>query len=144
MTCFGLKPVRTVAPTALPVTLTEIKSHLRVDHSDEDAMIMLYARAATQTLDGYTGTLGRAIVTQTWRQDFNDWPDYRLRLPLAPVSAISSITYYDTNNASQTLSSANYTLLEDDLGPAAVWASTATLPSVYDRADAIRVTFVAG
>jgi len=140
----ALKPVLSSAPATNPITDDEAKSHLRVDHTDEDTHIGLLVDAVTAYVDGYSGILGRALVTQTWTQDFNAWPCDRLRLPLAPVASITSITYYDTNNDSQTLSSANYTLLEDSRGPAAVWAFNANLPSVYDREDAIRVTFVAG
>ena len=140
----ALKPVRSVAPSTTPITVAEAKTHLRVDHTDEDTHIGILVDAATAHVDGYSGILGRALVTQTWTQDFEEWPCERLRLPLAPISAISSITYYDANNASQTLSSSYYSLIEDDLSPAAVWGSTVTLPNLYDREDAIRVTFVAG
>jgi uncharacterized phiE125 gp8 family phage protein len=141
----SLKPVRTVAPTETPVTLVEAKAHLRVDHSDDDTVLQIYLDAVTAYLDGLSGILGRAMVTQTWRQDFEAWPCNQLRLPLAPVSAISSISYYDANNASQTLTaSGNYALFDDERSPAAVWLSTAVLPVLYDREDAIRVTFVAG
>lgn len=139
-----LTPVRTVEPSALPLTLSEVKAHLRVDHSDEDTSIQIYVEAATAYVDGYSGILGRALVTQTWRQDACSWPTDRLRLPLAPVQSITSIQYYDANNVLQTLSAGNYSLLEDARSPYAAWLSTASLPSVYDREDAIRVTFVAG
>lgn len=147
----SLKPVLSSAPASTPISLTEAKRHLRLgtpgaeaDYTDEDSLLTMLVDAVTGHLDGYSGILGRALVTQTWTQDWNDWPLDLMRLPLAPVSAITSITYYDTTNQSQTLSSANYSLLADDQSPAAVWAFNATLPAVYDREDAIRITFVAG
>jgi hypothetical protein len=58
---------------------------------------------------------------------------------------VTSVTYYDTDNSLQTLSSSNYSvLLSTDGHGRVVWASTATLPSLYDRPDAVIVTFTTG
>lgn len=141
-----LKPVRTVAPAADILTVAEAKRHCRVEHlvaDDEDYFTGLIA-AATAYLDGYSGVLGRALINQTWRLNLSCWPACRIRLPLAPVSAITSIKYYDTANVQQTLGSSNYALIEDALSPAAQWAFNASLPSLYERPDAIEVLFVAG
>jgi uncharacterized phiE125 gp8 family phage protein len=139
-----LKPVRTAAPAADLMTLAEAKKHCRVDHSEEDDVIAGLLAAATAWLDGYSGVLGRALINQTWRLNLSCWPACRIRLPLAPVSAITSIKYYNTANVQQTLGSSNYGLIEDALSPAAQWALNASLPSLYERPDAIEVLFVAG
>lgn len=139
-----LKPVRTIAPGEPILTLTEAKAHLRVDHDDEDALITALIQAATDHIDGYAGILGRALVSQTWRINLECWPTRRIRLPLAPVSAITSIKYLDLAGSQQTLASANYALLEDALSPYVDWLALATLPSVFSREDVIEVLFVAG
>src|SRR5690606_12599307 len=97
-----LAPVRTVAPATMPVSLAEAKAHLRVDHDDQDDLITAQIKAATAYLDGWSGILGRALVTQTWRQDFAGFGD-RLPLPLVPVTAIDSVSYFDGDNVHQTL-----------------------------------------
>lgn len=140
---YDLKPVRTVAPAGPILTLAEAKAHLRVDHDDDDALITAIVQAATDHVDGYAGILGRALVSQTWRMNIECWPA-RIRLPLAPVSAITSVKYYDTANAQQTLDGSNYALLDDALSPLIVWTGTASLPPIFDREDAIEVLFVAG
>lgn len=139
-----LKPVRTVAPAVDLVTLAEAKKHCRVDDSDNDEFITGLIAAATSWLDGYAGVLGRALINQTWRIDLCRWPSCGIRLPLAPVSAITAISYRDTDNVSQALGSANYSLLEDALSPYVGWAHDAELPSLYSRDDAVSVYFVAG
>jgi fatty-acyl-CoA synthase len=78
----------------MPVTLTEIKAHCRVDGADSDAVLNALIAAAVSHLDGHTGILGRAMVTQTWRQDFEAFGG-RLRLPLWPVASVTSVTYRD-------------------------------------------------
>lgn len=138
-----LAPVRTVAPATTPVSLTEAKAHLRVDHDDDDTLIGALIDAATAHLDGWTGVLGRAIITQTWRQDFYEF-SHKLRLPLHPVASITSVTYYDGDNAQQTLSTDVYELLTDAAGAYVAEKADQTWPGTKDRAAAVSVTFVAG
>jgi hypothetical protein len=57
-----LKPVRTVPPAEMPVSLDEAKLHCRVDHNAEDAHITGLIAAAATHLDGWSGILGRALV----------------------------------------------------------------------------------
>lgn len=138
-----LAPVRTVAPADTPVSLAEAKAHLRVEHSDDDEMILTLIEAATGHLDGWSGILGRALVTQTWRQDFGSF-GCGLRLALAPVASVSSVTYYDGANASQTLADTVYSKFVDARGPYLGLAPDQSWPGTFSRPDAVRVTYVCG
>lgn len=139
-----IRPVQTVAPAALPVTLAEAKAHLRVDHSDEDALIGTLLQAAVDHLDGYSGVLGRCLINQTWRVDFWTWQP-AFRLPFPDVSSISSVVYSDVDNAEQTVSESLYELIEDAQGALVKTLDDFTDPTLYDdRSDAVRITFVAG
>jgi uncharacterized phiE125 gp8 family phage protein len=138
-----LAPVLISAPTLDPVTLAEAKNHLRVDSDDEDTFIEALVTAATAHLDGHSGVLGRALVTQTWRQDFDGFSD-ALRLPLFPVASITHVKYYDADNALQTLSSSVYSLFVDGGGAYVALAPDQEWPSSYSRVDAVAVTYVAG
>lgn len=126
------------------VSLVEAKKHCNVDHGDDDDLITGLIVAATAWLDGYSGVLGRALVNQTWRLNLECWPACRIRLPLAPVSTISEITYWDTANVEKPLAATNFQLVEDALSPAIQWTRDAALPSLFERPDAINVRFVAG
>lgn len=138
-----LAPVRSVAPTVPLLTLDEAKTHCRIDSSDEDDLVQTLIDAATAHIDGYSGILGRALVTQTWRQDFSCF-DQRLRLPVGDLIAVTSVTYYDGSNVQQTLSTSVYAALADVEGPYLTLKSGQSWPSVYSRDDAIRVTWTAG
>jgi uncharacterized phiE125 gp8 family phage protein len=138
-----LVPVRVEAPDATPVSLAEAKAHLEVDTTHYDTLISAMIASATEHLDGYTGVLGRAIMTQSWRQDFAGFGG-RLSLPIHPVESITSITYYDENNAQQTLATSVYELQTDALGPYVALKPNQTFPGTYSRADAVSVTFDAG
>lgn len=136
-----LAPVLTVAPASRPVSVTEAKAHLRVESGDDDALIGSLIMAATQHLDGWSGVLGRALVTQTWRIDLERWW-CTIRLPLAPVQE-ASIAYTDPEGGAQALTGA-FTLLADARGPFLERRPEASLPALATAPDAVRVTFVAG
>ena len=48
----------------LPVGLSEIKAHLRLDHAHEDEYLRFLVRASVGFVEEY---LGRSLLTQTWR-----------------------------------------------------------------------------
>ena len=140
-----LAPVLVTPPGATPISTVGGKAHSRIaaDLTDEDALVDAYVEAATQNLDGWSGILGRCLVTQTWRQDFAAFAD-KLGLPLAPVSSVSSVTYYDAANVSQTLASSVYELMTDGAGPFVHLKPDQVWPDTYSRLDAVSITFVAG
>lgn len=141
----ALLPVRTVAPAETLLSVADAKTHLRVEGSDEDGYVTGLVAAAEAYLDGFSGVLGRALVTQTWRRSFDQWPDGDvLRLPLGPLQSVSSITYYDTAGSSQTWASSNYHAVSDAIGPCIVLDDAASWPNLDDRPDAVTVTWVCG
>ena len=138
-----LVPVRTVAPTAALISLSEAKLHCRVDHTADDSLVTALIAAATDYLDGYSGILGRALITQTWQMDFASFDD-PMRLRLGNLIAVTGVTYYDSSNSQQTLSSSVYAALSDGIGPYLTLKSGQAWPSIYTRNDAVRVTWTAG
>lgn len=137
------RPVLVTAPTTDMVSLAEAKAHCRVDHDDEDAYLVALIEAATGHLDGYSGVLGRALLPQTWRQDFEDFGDV-MRLPVGPVQSVTTVSYQDANGADQTLASTEYVLLRDDFGDYVTLAANKSWPSVGERADAVKITYLTG
>ena len=98
-----LHPVRKQAPTDLPVSLATAKLHLRIDPEVnlEDELVLFLIQAATDHLDGWTGTLGRCLAKQVWEQAFES--DYGcLHLPLGPVLTVDSIAYPDEGEGTET------------------------------------------
>lgn len=137
------RPVLVAPPEIKPVTLTEAKAWLDIGYTDKDTVITGLIAAATSHLDGWTGILGRCLCEQTWRQDFDRFARC-LRLPLAPVISITSIKYDDEAGDEQTVDSANYELLTDDLGPYVKFLDTYAYPSLHDERPAVRVAYLAG
>lgn len=138
-----LAPVLVTPPDDLPLSVAEARQHCRIDGTDDDALVAALIQAATDHLDGWNGILGRCLMTQTWRQDFPGF-GCRMRLPLAPVQSVSQVTYYDADNAQQTLASSVYALLTDAVGSYVTLAPNQDWPTTYRRPDAVSVTYVAG
>lgn len=140
-----LPPVLLTPPVLPPISLAEAKAHCRVDHDIDDSRIEIAIAAATAHLDGYAGILGRALVTQTWRQDFPFWPASRsLRLPLAPVTEIDELAYRDASGAKQIVPPAAYRLLAEGSDPYVLLPASLALPTLDCAPDAVSVTFKVG
>lgn len=137
-------PVLVTPPISAPVTLQEAKAHLRVTHDDDDTEIYSMIEAATGYLDGMTGILGRAIMPQVWRESFGGF-GCKLRLSLAPVASIVSLTYLDTDGNEQTVPAAQYELAQLAIGPEVLLRAAFSWPGVsYDQSGPVRVTYTAG
>lgn len=137
------KPVLVTAPTMTPVSLADAKVQLAVEHDEHDAMIDGFIAAAVDHLDGWSGILGRALVEQTWRQDFDCFSGH-MRLPLAPVISITSVTWRDSSGQISTVSSDDYALLSDALGPYIKFKSGFSWPDDLNQIKPVSVTFVVG
>jgi hypothetical protein len=134
-----LAPALITPPAAQPVTLTEVKEHLRVVHGEQDAHILSLIGASVRHLDGRSGVLGRCIMPQTWRSYSASLAD--LRLPFGDAQS-AVVKYYDTANLEQTLPGSTYMVLNDAGGGFIRFDPMWTLPAVFDRPDAVRVDAV--
>lgn len=121
---------------AAAVSTADMKAHLRVDHSDEDALIDAYTEAATRYVEKGTGT---ALRSQTWVLSLPSFPVGPVSLPGGRVTAVSSVQYLDRAGVLQTLAPAEYTLA-DAMVPALIETS-AVWPATSDRADAVTITY---
>jgi uncharacterized phiE125 gp8 family phage protein len=80
-------------PAEEPVTLAEAKAWLKLDGSDEDALVSTLIAAARLHVEG---TTGRALLAQTWRLVLDRWPEnFVIRLPVSPVMSLSAIIATD-------------------------------------------------
>ena len=99
----GLKVV--TAPTVEPVTLTEAKLHQRVDLSADDDLVTMWISAIREHAEHLTE---RALAPATFCLYLDAFPCDGIEIPRPPLTAISSIQYYDTTGTLVSLDGADY------------------------------------
>lgn len=134
---------RVVAPAAQIVSLSECKTDLRISDTYHDVEILQLIADAIDYCEGPQGVIGLPFITQTWEWVLPKF-ECKYRLPLSPVQSLASITYRDDDNAEQAYGVENYILYGDENHADLEAIDTASLPSTYDRPDAVRIRFVAG
>ena len=130
-------------PTEEPVTLAEIKDHLRVSGTAEDSLLTLYAQMAREAVEEETW---RALMPQTWTLYLAGWPaDGIIELPRPPLDSVTSIKYTDEDGVEATLAASNYRVDTAREPGRVVLAPNGEWPSdVLDSVNGVAVTFVAG
>lgn len=133
--------VRTTSPdlSSLVTTLL-IKEHCKIENNDDDALLLTYAKAAFGVVETFTN---RSLLTCTWTARFDRFYCH-IELPRAPVTAITSVKYYDEDNVLQTLSSSVYNTDLHSEPPRITLATDQEYPDVYERTNAVEILYTAG
>ena len=93
-------------PTLEPVSLAEVKAHLKIDTADEDSLLESLIAAARARAEWHSG---RAFVTQSWCLKLDAWPqDGIAEIPLPPLRSVSEIAVTDRNGVRTVLDPARY------------------------------------
>tara|TARA_R110002020_G_scaffold28401_8_gene90655 strand:- start:246 stop:824 length:579 start_codon:yes stop_codon:yes gene_type:complete len=121
-------------------TTAQAKTFLKVDVSDDDTLIDNLISAATESCQIYTNQYFiDTVVTQ-----YSDTWDGFYTLYKSPVSAITHIKYYDSDDSQQTLASSNY-ILDGTSKPARIGLSVdGALPTLSKRINAVEVKYTVG
>lgn len=101
------------APATEPLTLTEAKTHLRVDGSDDDTYITSLITVARKYCEGFQN---RAYITQTYDLTLDAFPINNITLKPPPIQSVTSIKYYDTAGTEYTFDASNY-IVDTDSEP---------------------------
>jgi uncharacterized phiE125 gp8 family phage protein len=125
-------------PTAEPITLAEMKAHLRVAHGDDDAAIAAFARAARRAVEA-RGAL--ALLTQGWRLTLDRLPESAFSLPRAPVVSIDALAIVSRGGSAEVV---DPDLYDVELGPHARIIVRGALPLTFRRIAGARIDFTAG
>ena len=153
----------TVDPASEPVTLSEMKTHLRIDGAEEDDFLTDAIAEARQEIEDLTGL---AFITQTWQLTIDRWPTGQepwwdgvrqghintlagphrsLELPRYPLQSITSVTTYDeASNSSAVTVASTFDVDTQQLPGRMTLQSGASWPTALRANNAIEVVYVAG
>ena len=138
-------PVRvTTAPAAEPISTADAKLHLRVDASDDDALIDDLIKTARRHVEQ---RIWRSLIDTTLELTLECLPGGagEIYLPFGPVDSIATFAYVATDGSGQTLNVT--TQIQKSLytdPPFLVPAYNTNWPSTRNQVAAATITYVAG
>lgn len=128
------------AATVLPVSVNECKADLRIDSAEEDDLIESYILAASKLS---SEIVGRKLINESWLFSLRSGA-CEIEMPFTPISSLTSIQYWDSDNVTQTLNVADFYVRNFDTHTTIEPVDTFTWPAFFNRRDALNITFVAG
>ncbi len=124
----------------MPITLAEVKAHLRIDDTESDALLEVYIKAARTKIEAI---LGRSLLTQTRAAYFDGFRD-TLELDYPPLQSVTSITFLNEQGVTETLDPSVYRVVTENTVGRVELAFGASWPATYPVTNAVVVTYVAG
>lgn len=131
------------APVSFPVTLDEVKAHCRVDFDDDDAILEIYRKAATEDAERFTG---RAFLDQTWDLYLDEFPadGDPIKIPRPPLIEVVGMFLRDADGAETEVEAATY-LVDVVNEPARIaLPSGGSWPTAATIQNAVRIRFRCG
>lgn len=135
-------PRRAGSPAAEPLTLAEVRAHVKEQAGDSeiDAYLTGLIKVARAACEERTE---RTLIQTAWVLTLDGFEDaIELRHP--PIIAVQAVKYLDTTGAQQTLPSTEYILDAASEPGRLMLAPGKTWPATQDRAGAVTIEYTAG
>ena len=98
----------TTPPTAEPLVLADVKAHLRLAITDDDAYLTTLITTARRAIES---RYGLCLMRQSWALFADAWPqDGIFHVPLWPLQSIDGLTVFADDDTSGTIDPAHYML----------------------------------
>jgi len=141
----SMRYAQTAAASFEPLTLAELKLHLRVDDDTENTLIASLQTAARTYVEARTNHI---LCTRAFYLEASAFPTQGgpIVFPIGPVTAVSALQYVDSaTNTAITMSSSGYRL-QSNLLPSRLRLAlgTSEWPDAAVIDDAVRVTATVG
>ncbi len=129
----------TTTPIAEPVSIAEVKDHLRTTGTAEDAFITNLIVATREHCENW---LGRKLMHQTISQWVDQWPEWHVDLAVGPASTLIAVYTY-AESGTQTSHTITNFYLQPGLAPR-LFRNAISWPSAGRVADGIEISYAVG
>jgi uncharacterized phiE125 gp8 family phage protein len=132
----------TSPPAEEPVTLLDAKAQLKLDSTDDDALVTSLITAARARAEWHTG---RAFVTQGWSLWLDAWPSAGIvEIPLPPLVSVSYVKTCDRDDAATIVATSAYRIDTASAPGRLALRSAPPFAANLRRLNAIEIAFTAG
>jgi uncharacterized phiE125 gp8 family phage protein len=126
-------------PPAEPVSLAELKAHLRIDGGGEDALLASLIVISREHLER---SAGLALISQGWRLYLDAWPEAGfVEIARGPVTAVDAVRAFDELGEESEVPLAGH-VLDGARRPARLWLRAC--PDAGQAINGIEIDFTAG
>ena len=132
----------TVAPTGLPLTVDEVKDHLRIDQDDktQDTLLKILIKTATTFAEKYTKKDFITRTYETFRDSFYD----NLELRRSPLQSVTTVEYLKDDVLTTVSADVYFATNSNTYSRLALKVGQVWPTDVNARAQAVKITFKTG
>jgi uncharacterized phiE125 gp8 family phage protein len=127
------------APTTEPLTLSDAKLYMHIDHTDEDSMIQSFITASRDYIETFTR---RTLPITEWELILDSFPE-KIVVPKPPLQSVTSITYKNKDGSTTTMSETDY-IVDDESEPGKIIPADSWPDVELYPVNAVRVRYSAG
>lgn len=102
-----LRVERITAPAVEPISLSQVRLFLRIEHNEEDTLLGMFITSAREAAET---ALGRSLITQSQRLYVPCVKSTLIALPRGPVQSIQTVAVEQEDGSTVTLDSDTYRL----------------------------------
>jgi uncharacterized phiE125 gp8 family phage protein len=123
-----------------PISLDSAKEHLRVTNTDEDSYIVELITVARSYVEN---EIGQTLHKATYNYYLDSFPTGNIEVPLPPLTSVTHVKYYDSDNSLQTLVAGTNYRVDANSIPGIIEVID-SWPATYDRTSAVQIQFIGG